>query len=290
MSGERATGKSGEALDPVGTTALWVAAARARESARADRLFDDPFAARLAGPTGVHALALHEANGSSVPSIELRTRYLDDRLLAATSDGIDQVVVLAAGMDARAYRLPWGREVHVFEIDRAAVLFRKSALLAPFTACADRRAVALDLRDDWPAALRTAGFVESRPAAFLTEGLVVYLARSDVLALFARLDGVAAPGSVALFDVPGASFFESPWTRQWIEHIDRFGAPWVYGTDAPEDLLGPLGWDTQVTTLSDFGTKLGRWPFPAAPRETRGAPQSYLVQARKHGARGGAGR
>jgi methyltransferase (TIGR00027 family) len=269
-------------MEGVGKTALWVAAWRAKESERDGALFHDPFARALAGEEGFATLRASEAAQSAAPTIEIRTHFFDDHLLAAVKDrGLRQVAVVAAGCDARAFRFAWPEGVRLFEIDQPEMLAYKAEKLVELGATprCDRREIPIDLREDWPAALRAAGFDAARPTLWLVEGLLVYLDEGAVAALFARLDALSAAGSVMLFDVTGSTLLESPWltaARQFAASID---APWVFGTDEPEALLP--GWDVTAHDLGNVGTKLGRWPFPVAPRGAKGAPRSYLVEAIK---------
>jgi methyltransferase (TIGR00027 family) len=269
-------------LDPVGRTSLWVAAMRAEESTRPDSLFVDPFARALAGDDGFEILRESKAAGGQVvPAIEVRTRHLDDTLLAATASGIRQVVILASGMDARAYRLPFPEGTRLLEVDRPEVLLHKAAKLAGVTPRCARTAVGIDLRESWPAALLANGLDPTQPTAWLVEGLLYYLVSEDVERLFRRVDGLSAPGSVVAFDVMGRSLLESPAMKARLAMTEKLGAPWRYGTDEPEDLLQPLGWSVRVESHGEVGTRLGRWPFPVPPRGTPGALQSFLVRGDK---------
>jgi methyltransferase (TIGR00027 family) len=271
-------------MEGVAKTALWVAAWRAGESERDDALFRDPYARLLAGDEGFETLRASEASRGSVSTIEIRTHFYDGRLLAAVRErGLRQVVIVAAGMDARAWRLDWPDGVRLFEIDQAHVLEYKSAKLATTGAAlrCERHAIAADLREDWPAALRAAGFDPARPTLWLVEGLLAYLDESAAANLFTRIDSVSATGSVALFDVIGRVLLESPWMTAAREFVATLGAPWRFSTDEPETLLGAPGWDTTAHDLGEIGTKLGRWPFPVAAREVKGTPRSWLVESIK---------
>lgn len=107
-------------------------------------------------------------------------------------------MILAAGMDARAYRLPWQPGTTVYEVDQPRVTTIKDERLAGEQPRCHRVTVGIDLADDWPKALRSYGFSSSAPAVWLVEGLLQYLEASDVGALFTRIDALSAPGSRAL--------------------------------------------------------------------------------------------
>ena len=160
--------------DPVSLTARLTAAARARESARPDRLFDDPWAAALAGPEGVAFLKRFEEAGripgvpplGENPYIAIRTRVLDDFMTAAVA-ALDarQVVIVAAGLDTRAFRLAWPDGTRVYELDHPDVLAAKQSTMDAAGAVprCDRRTVAVDLAQPWAAPLQAAGFYRSGP-------------------------------------------------------------------------------------------------------------------------------
>ena len=269
-------------LDPVGGTSLWVAAGRALESERADALFHDPFARELAGEEGFEAYRRSEQlSPHAAPVVPVRTRYFDDVLREAAAGGVRQIVILAAGMDARAYRIDWPAGTSVYEIDRAPVLARKDATLSKATARAARRTIAHDLAGDWTTPLTLDGFDRALPAAWLVEGLFLYLEAADVKRLLAQVDALSAPGSVVTCDVAGESLLRSPRMKTSVDLMTELGAPWRFCTDDPESLFTPLGWEARVDTLSEVGSRLGRWPFPIAPRGAPGVPQSFLVRAVK---------
>jgi methyltransferase (TIGR00027 family) len=270
-------------MQGVALTGLWVAAARAVETEREDALFRDPFARRLAGEEGFEVLrALDAIATTRPPGIEVRTRFFDDELMSAVGDELRQVVVLAAGMDASAYRLEWPAGTVFFEIDQSFVLDAKARLLDGALPRCDRRTVGVDLRQDWPAALQCAGFDASLPTVWLAEGLLPYLHEREVNALVARVTELACSRSLFLFDMNGRSVFESP-LKYIVDFVAALGAPWHFGTDQPEALLDPLRWDVQGTELSVVGHRLGRWPSPTVGRGTAGVPQSFVVRAmRRH--------
>jgi methyltransferase (TIGR00027 family) len=270
-------------VDPLARTALLVAAARAEETRRDDRLFEDPFAEALAGPEGFAVLEEIAAFGGRIaPVMELRTRWFDERLAAATGEGgVRQVVVLAAGVDARAWRVAWPQGARLFELERAPLLAHKAEKLAGVAPRCDRRAVAVDLADDWPAALAAAGHDARAPTAWLIEGLLVYLDEPAARALFARVDVASSAGSVALWDVPGRSLLDSPWMVAQLAEMEKMGCPWRFATDDPEGLMAAIGWRAEAIEPAVFGTRFGRWPFPVAPRHVQNVPRSYFVEATK---------
>ena len=192
----------------VGRTALGVAMVRAIESRRGDRLFRDPYAAAflaaapavfdIGGRGAVACLGgLSSAGAAFWSHAVIRTRFFDDYLLAATGQGIRQVVLLAAGLDTRAFRLDWPAGVRLFELDLAGVLDFKRRVLDERAAkprC-DRRPVAADLRTDWAAPLARAGLRPDQPTAWLLEGLLIYLSADEVIDLLTTLGGLSATGS-----------------------------------------------------------------------------------------------
>jgi methyltransferase (TIGR00027 family) len=199
----------------VGLTALAAAAGRAVETSRVDGLLDDPFAAAFvaAAPSPVPLPVRWPAPGETVPDQELlllygagyvglRTRFFDDELHRVCSAGVRQVVLLAAGLDARAFRLDWLPGVRVFELDQPAVLSFKDSVLAGLggTAYCERTAVGVDLRADWAGALIAAGFDPTAPTAWLAEGLLQYLPAAAEQALFERIQELSAPGSQLLLE------------------------------------------------------------------------------------------
>jgi methyltransferase (TIGR00027 family) len=197
--------------ESVGATALGVAAARATETAQPDPLIRDPFAYLLvsaAGPvwaelaSGQSGWYGDDERGRRINEMSrsyqaVRTHYFDEYFMAASRTGIRQVVILASGLDARAYRLDWPAGTTVFEIDQPKVLGYKAATLESHGAVpsATRRAVPVDLRDDWAAALIEAGYRPGRPTAWLAEGLLPYLPADAQDRLFEMVTAHSAPGS-----------------------------------------------------------------------------------------------
>jgi methyltransferase (TIGR00027 family) len=266
-------------LHALSSTARWAAAARARETDRSDRLFCDPLAGTFAGEEGREWQRSFEESGDGPVEnafLPIRTRFFDDLLArAAGEEGIRQVVLVAAGFDVRAVRLDWPAGTVLYELDQPGVLDHKDAVLTASGApprCV-RRPVRADLREDWTAALRAAGFEARRPAAWIVEGLTPYLDERRLHTLLRRLSAVAAPGSLLGLDVLSRRYFAAPWAARDLRFLAERGTPWRFGTDDPAALLAGHGWRSEIARPGDQGADYGRWPHPDA--------LSYLVVARR---------
>ena len=170
-------------MDDIGATSLMTAQLRAQEAERADRIVEDRWAAEFVAAAGGALPPGAEGFVEQMrEQVAVRTRFLDDALLAATRAGCAQVVLLAAGMDSRAFRLDWPAGTTVFEVDQAGVLAFKDTVAGErgATARCERRAVAADLRENWTAELGAAGFDPARPTAWLVEGLLYSLDAAEV--------------------------------------------------------------------------------------------------------------
>jgi methyltransferase (TIGR00027 family) len=255
-------------IDPIAGTARWTAAMRAEESGRTDRLFTDPLAEVLAGEPGRELLV---RNGNA-PAIAIRTRFFDE-LVAKVAPA--QLVLVAAGMDTRAYRLGLPPDTVVYELDRPELLELKESLLEDAGArpTCDRRPVATDLAGDWLDDLLAAGFDRDRPTLWSVEGLTYYLEATEVAVLLGRITGLSAPGSELLVDFLSESLLASPSRREWLARLAERGSPWRFGCEEPAELLAD-DWSSTVATLSSVGRALNRWP-DAAPE----VAQVFLVHA-----------
>jgi methyltransferase (TIGR00027 family) len=196
----------------VGATATFVASGRAMASKDPRGLIDDPFAEPLVRAVGIEFFtkmmdgeldieAIENASPvrmqAMVDGMAVRTKYFDDYFVTATGAGVRQAVILASGLDSRAYRLPWPAGTVVYEVDQPQVIEFKTNSLAELgaTPTVERRVVAVDLRDDWPAALRAAGFDPSQPTAWSAEGLLGYLPPEAQDRLLDTITELSAPGS-----------------------------------------------------------------------------------------------
>src|SRR3954452_8763124 len=206
----------------VGATATMVAAARAMVTRIDGALISDPYAEPLVRAVGVDVftkLASGELDPSAfavdddqnagmdrmADNMAVRTKFFDDFFTDATTEGIRQVVILAAGLDSRAYRLQWPAGTVVYEVDQPQVVDFKTRALAEIGAqpTSDRRTVAVDLRFDWPGALKEAGFDADQPTAWSAEGLLGYLPPDAQDRLLDTVTALSAPGSrVSVESVP----------------------------------------------------------------------------------------
>lgn len=271
-------------LGGVGDTALWMAAYRARESRRPDRLFDDPFAELLAGTKGptllTHFHTAH-ANDEGNPYLAIRTRWFDDYLADSVAPG-SQAVGLGAGLDTRAFRLSWPDDVTVYEVDQPEVLAYKESRMASIQAdvrCR-RQTVPMNLGDDWVTALAEAGHDPSVPTTWFAEGVLFYLPEEgarEVLRAAARL---SAPGSRIAIDLVGTGIFGFPYTREFLKRLEAADSPWRWGTDDLRGFLESCGWTSvEVAEPGHPNANYGRWPRQASPSNIPSIPRIYLVRA-----------
>jgi methyltransferase (TIGR00027 family) len=264
-----------------------MAAARARESERPYRLFDDPIAAALAGPEGFAWLDRMEPTpgfGGPALYVVVRTRFFDDFLLyAAWGAGVRQTVLLAAGMDARAFRLSWPPGTRLYELDQPEVLNAKDEILAHRGAqpACKRHVIGVDLgRPSWSKALLNAGYEGQEPSVWLMEGLLFYMPETAVRNLLDVAGTLAAPGSLLGLDLVNRNLLNSLTMRPLLAAFARRGAsPGRFGVNDPERLLAKYGWAAEATQPGEWGANYGRWPYPVALRGTPGIPRIFFVRA-----------
>lgn len=244
---------------------------RATETAHPDRLFDDPYAQRFvdAAPEAFEGLREGSASFDDLgPLAEpfytqsvLRTRFFDDHLQAAARRGCRQVVLLAAGLDTRAFRLPWPGGVELYELDTPDLMeFKAHHLDAAGARVRCRRAVvAVDLRHDWPAALVAAGFDPARPTAWLVEGLLIYLTPGEAERVLADVTRLSAPGSeVAMEDASGLDPDLAALVRA-TPAMAEVAVLWRGGLGRPvAGWLADHGWEPAVHDLATVAAGLGR--------------------------------
>ena len=273
----RAHDDNWDVASSVGATAAFVASGRAMASRDPRGLINDPFAEPLVRAVGLDFFTKLMDGELDVEAIEnaspvrlqamvngmaVRTRYFDDYFINATGTGVRQVVILASGLDARAYRLPWPAGTVVYELDQPQVIEFKTTTLAGIGAAptATRRTVAIDLRQDWPAALKAAGLDTTAPTAWLAEGLLIYLPPEAQDRLFDHITALSVPGStIATEFVPGIVDFDADRAREMSSSFRDHGvdvdmASLVYAGERNHvvDYLRSKGWDVEGVTRTEL--------------------------------------
>ncbi|MGP8298524.1 class I SAM-dependent methyltransferase [Streptomyces inhibens] len=278
-----------EALDAVERTALLTAALRAAETQRTDRLYEDPYAARLVGDSGpgllaeVRAATFPPNRARTLPSTPdynaIRTRFFDEYLQqAAAEPEMHQIVLAPAGMDSRAYRLPWPEGTRYFEVDRPAVLAFKKERLGDARPQVDHHTVAVDLTaDNWEDELIAAGYDPALPSTWLLEGLLYYIPEADTRRMLDRVAAIAAPGSRFAADIVNTAALELPHMRALLDVFAGWGCPWLFGTDDPEELFAGHGFDIEAVQPGEDGADFGRWPDPVPPRHVKDVRRVFFV-------------
>jgi methyltransferase (TIGR00027 family) len=265
----------------VGATATMVAAARAIASQEPDALIHDPYAAPLVRAVGIDFFT-KLVDGVLTPGgidddvaakvmtdvMAVRTRFFDDFFVDTTAAGVRQAVILASGLDSRAYRLPWPDGTVVYEIDQPRVIEAKSAAMARIGASptCDRRVVAIDLREDWPDALRRSGFDPGQRTAWSAEGLLAYLSPAAQDRLFDDITATSAPGSRLATEYHpdgGASMAAraSAITGAWRDQgFDLDMSELFYGGERTPvaDYLTGHGWEVSARTRPEVFADYGR--------------------------------
>ncbi len=297
--------------ESVGATALSVARARAAESNSASPLFTDPYAeffveaAVQAGwqpPLAAETLAEFSTDPAVLRRVQTmaayiaaRTRFFDEFFTTAGANGLEQVVILAAGLDTRAWRLPWISGTSVYELDQPKVLAFKAQVLDEHHArpAVRYRPVPVDLRHDWPEALRAKGFDPSVPTAWLAEGLLPYLSAADQDLLFDRIDGLSATSSRLAVEAFGPEFFDPELLARRRQQIQAMrDAATARGVTVPdiealwylepradvEQWLQEQGWEVSAVGSEDL---MARYERPAPEDAEDVAPQSVFVEAVK---------
>lgn len=310
----RTDNDSWEITESVGATALGVAAARAAETRGENPLISDPFAQVFLDAAGDGVWNWHSAGQlpdtvvEAEPSLPLqmqamvgymasRTAFFDKFFLDAAGAGIRQAVILAAGLDARSWRLPWPAGTAVYELDQPRVLDFKASTLAEHGAqpACHRIPVAVDLRQDWPEALRQAGFDAGAPSVWSAEGLMPYLPAAAQELLFERVQGLTVPGSRVAVEALGPKFLDPQLRARRRERMDRIQALmaevdpdrqvprtdelWYF--EEREDVgawFGRHGWDVTVTPSDELMAGYGR----AAAKEVQdNVPGNLFVAAQR---------
>jgi len=267
----------------VGATATMVATARALASKESDPLIVDPYADPLVRAVGMEFFIKLldgqvelEGDQNNVAQLmtsmmAVRTKFFDDFFTSAGAAGIRQAVILASGLDSRAYRLDWPAGTVVYEIDQPEVIVAKTTAMTQIgaTPTCERRTVAVDLREDWPAALRAAGFDPSAPSAWSAEGLLVYLPPEAQDRLFDNINALSAPGSQLATEFhtdhgAGMRRRSESISDRWRDHgLDmNLSDLWYEGErNSVVDYLNNHGWETFARPRPEVYAGYGR-TFP----------------------------
>jgi methyltransferase (TIGR00027 family) len=267
------TNEQWDIVSGIGITAVAVAAGRAIETKRDDRLIEDPYAESLVHAADAPMPLTGSSNDPEVNALlqstadymGLRSRFFDDWFRQAWTDGARQAVILASGLDTRAFRLSWPDGFRVFEIDQPKVLEFKDTVLDGLNVrpnC-ERHAVPVDLRDDWASALEAAGFDTELPTAWLAEGLLPYLPAAAEEQLIATIHRFSAAGShIAIESVAGA---RSKFLTD--ERVQKTGQQFGFDFVAllspedrpdPADGLAERGWIVRKESTNKVATRLQR--------------------------------
>ena len=309
MSGLRRPDDSWDIASSVGATAVMVAAGRAAETRRPDGLISDPYAELLVAHAGtgiwehmvddVLVARLEELDDVLAGMLEhmrtyqaVRTHYFDRFFADAVSAGIEQMVILASGLDTRAYRLGWPTATTVYEIDQPKVLEYKAAVLAEHDVppAARLRPVGFDLREDWPNALREAGFDATRATAWLAEGLLMYLPADAQDRLFENITTLSAPGSRIAVEVMNLHIpaRRDDMQQRFARIADQLGIPQstdmrdlIYDDPDRSDVVEWLDthlWRARAVSARDVRLQLGR--DSTLPVEEDSAFATFVTAAR----------
>ena len=297
----RFEGDTWDLASSVGSTATMVAAQRAL--ANREGLINDPFAEPLVRAVGMDffiraldgEIELDEVDPEfnlrrAAEGMTVRTRWFDKLFTDAAAADVRQAVILAAGLDARAYRLDWAAETTVYELDQPEVIEFKTKTLTGLGAQpkSDRRTIAIDLRNDWPKALRDNGFDPSAPTAWIAEGLLIYLPPQAQDLLFDRINELSAPGSrVATEHIPDIKMFSDERSQRITDRLKQYGhdiqmKDLIYHGERShviEYLIGH-GWDVSAQTMREAYATNG-FEFPE--QETIGmfADLSYVSAVKR---------
>lgn len=286
---------SWDITEGVGATALGIAWARSQEATSECPLFTDPYAAVFVEEAMARGWQLpHRHIAERIKSIAgyaaSRTKWFDEFFIAAGAGGIDQAVILAAGLDARAWRLPWNAGTTVYEIDQPKVLAFKTETLHNHGSDPAIRylPVPVDLRQDWPKALRDAGFDTAEPTAWAAEGLLPYLPAAGQDLLFERITDLSAAGSRIGVEAFGAGFFDPEYLASRRERMRQTREEEGLPDDTPDvadlwfiedrtevtEWFTDHGWDVTAIDAADLMARYNRSP------DDDTTPRTVFVEAR----------
>jgi methyltransferase (TIGR00027 family) len=292
----RTDNDSWDLASSVGSTATMVAAQRVLSNR--EGLIYDPYAEPLVRAVGLDFFVRALDGEIDLDDIDprfnmrraaegmaVRTRHFDSLFTDAAAAGVRQAVILAAGLDARAYRLAWPAGTTIYELDQPEVIAFKGETMAQLGAepAADRKPIAIDLREYWPKALRDNGFDPTQPTAWIAEGLLIYLPPEAQDLLFDRIDELSAPGSrVATEHIPDISAFSDERSQEIADRLKNYGhdiemSELIYRDERKDviDYLTARGWDVTAQSMRDAYAANG-FEFPEDSAMGFFADMSYL--------------
>ncbi|BCL40150.1 SAM-dependent methyltransferase [Nostoc sp. MS1] len=250
-----------------------MAAYRAVECQRSDRLFDDPFAAKLVTPEA-QMIALEDPEEEGRAFLAVRTRFFDDFLLSSVGIA-PQVVNLGAGMDTRAFRLNWPQETKYYEIDYPEVLNYKNEILKNVPTTCSRYSVAVDLTDtNWVELLLQQGYDKNIPSVWLLEGLIYYLNQTEAHILLKTITEITSAESWIGLDSLNQLCKDSTYDEFYQGYF-------LSGFDNPEELLSAYGWEAEVFQPGEEGANFNRYIYPFPPRNHDNVERVFLIKAHK---------
>jgi len=258
----------------VSFTAKVMAAGRAVEAQRPDALFIDPFAAQLAGQEAIEAAIpiLEEYEKEGRPFTSVRTRFFDD-FLNKYSNNVRQVVLLGSGMDARAFRLNWQPETHIYEIDRPDVLLYKESVLNSVSPNCIRHSICADLKESlWTELLVKEGYKTSEPTIWLLEGFLYYLNSLEAENILKNIQSLSVKGSYFGADVINTVVCNG--SEEWAKY-------WQFGCDEPELFFAAYGWKASAIQPGEEGASFGRFTYQFPARNIPDSPHIFFVLAIK---------
>jgi methyltransferase (TIGR00027 family) len=205
------------------------------------------------------------------PLVAVRTRFFDDFLMSSASK-IEQIVILGAGMDTRAFRLPLHRDTCLYEIDRPEVMQLKESLLPSTPGKCYRASISMDLKQKWFEKLVESGFQPSKTSIWLLEGLLYYLTEDDVRAVLKAISDLTSQGSRLGADLINKKM------RHSNNGLSQY---WQSDFDEPEKLFAEFGWQSSVVQYGDETASYGRFKYKFPPREVPDIARSFLLTAIK---------
>lgn len=248
-------------------SARLVAAMRAKEKLRDNPIFEDPFAESLAGSDAFKLLE-QQFTEQDIAYLAVRTRYFDDFILSATAEA-NQVVILGAGLDTRAFRLSLPASTVVYELDKSVIFDYKSSVLQAYSPQCQRYAMEADLTQPWEHLLLEKDFKPNLPSIWLLEGLLMYLNPSVVDNIFSTISTLASAGSKLGLDMINVKALD----------YEPFKGYFQCGIDNPEEYLQSNGWEPIVIQPGDEQAHFNRYTEPLPPREVADVPRAFIATA-----------